>query len=72
MKTFLSLFCLLVLSLRVAAQKEMAAQRITTKIDLDGQLLETEWQQATEADSFVVNYPNAVSYTHLRAHETEL
>ncbi|MEN9977534.1 MAG: hypothetical protein RLZZ569_159 [Bacteroidota bacterium] len=58
MKTFLLLFCLLVLSLRVAAQKEMAAQRITTKIDLDGQLLETEWQHATEADSFVVNYPN--------------
>ena len=58
MKTFLSLFCLLVLSLRVAAQKEMAAQRIAIKIDLDGQLLETDWQQATEADSFVVNYPN--------------
>ena len=58
MKGLLTVCCLFAIAICIAQEKNVSALRIQSPIKIDGNLEESVWKQASQADSFIANAPH--------------
>ena len=58
MKGLLTVCCLFAIAICIAQEKNVSALWIQSPIKIDGNLEESVWKQASQADSFIANAPH--------------